>query len=107
MDGSALLATTIITDSILSNTSGGFDLVNTVVNGNHPNSATVTLSGPNLVMSSSGTISGTTPLNSDPRLGPLQNNGGPTPTMAQLPGSPAINVGVPVDGVTADQQECR
>jgi hypothetical protein len=26
----------------------------------------------------------------DPRLGPLQNNGGPTQTMALLPGSPAI-----------------
>jgi hypothetical protein len=26
----------------------------------------------------------------DPRLGPLQNNGGPTQTLALLPGSPAI-----------------
>jgi uncharacterized repeat protein (TIGR01451 family) len=30
----------------------------------------------------------------DPKLGPLQNNGGPTPTMALLPGSPAIDAGV-------------
>jgi hypothetical protein len=29
----------------------------------------------------------------DPRLGPLQNNGGPTQTMALLPGSPAIDAG--------------
>jgi hypothetical protein len=29
----------------------------------------------------------------DPKLGPLQNNGGPTPTMALLPGSPAIDAG--------------
>ncbi|MEZ4660463.1 MAG: choice-of-anchor Q domain-containing protein [Caldilineaceae bacterium] len=29
--------------------------------------------------------------NSDPKLGPLQNNGGPTPTHALLPGSPAID----------------
>ena len=29
----------------------------------------------------------------DPMLGPLQNNGGPTPTMALLPGSPAIGAG--------------
>jgi hypothetical protein len=29
----------------------------------------------------------------DPRLGPLQDNGGPTPTMALLPGSPAIDAG--------------
>jgi hypothetical protein len=33
----------------------------------------------------------TTPL--DPKLGPLQNNGGPTQTMALLPGSPAIDAG--------------
>ena len=31
------------------------------------------------------------PLN--PMLGPLANNGGPTQTMALLPGSPAINAG--------------
>ncbi|MFQ5615898.1 MAG: choice-of-anchor Q domain-containing protein, partial [Anaerolineales bacterium] len=29
----------------------------------------------------------------DPMLGPLQNNGGPTPTHALLPGSPAIDNG--------------
>jgi hypothetical protein len=29
----------------------------------------------------------------DPKLGPLQNNGGPTATMALLPGSPAIDAG--------------
>jgi hypothetical protein len=32
-------------------------------------------------------------LSADPLLGPLQNNGGPTPTMALLPGSPAIDAG--------------
>ena len=31
--------------------------------------------------------------NTDPLLGPLQNNGGPTETMALLPGSPAIDAG--------------
>jgi hypothetical protein len=30
----------------------------------------------------------------DPHLGPLQNNGGPTPTMALLPGSPALDAGL-------------
>jgi hypothetical protein len=29
----------------------------------------------------------------DPHLGPLQDNGGPTPTLALLPGSPALDVG--------------
>ncbi|QJW98370.1 right-handed parallel beta-helix repeat-containing protein [Frigoriglobus tundricola] len=31
----------------------------------------------------------------DPKLGPLQNNGGPTLTMALLPGSPALDAGGP------------
>jgi hypothetical protein len=37
--------------------------------------------------------------NTDPNLGPLQNNGGPTPTMALLPESAAIDSGNP-DGCT-------
>jgi hypothetical protein len=41
---------------------------------------------------------------SDPFLGPLADNGGPTPTMALLPGSPAIDAGVPIAGVTTDQR---
>jgi hypothetical protein len=34
-------------------------------------------------------------INTDPLLGPLQDNGGPTVTHALLPGSPAINAGDP------------
>jgi hypothetical protein len=34
-------------------------------------------------------------INTDPQLGPLQDNGGPTFTHALLPGSPAINAGDP------------
>jgi predicted outer membrane repeat protein len=34
-------------------------------------------------------------INTDPMLGPLQNNGGPTLTHALLPGSPAIDAGDP------------
>ena len=34
-------------------------------------------------------------INTDPMIGPLQNNGGPTLTHALLPGSPAINAGDP------------
>jgi hypothetical protein len=40
----------------------------------------------------------------DPRLGPLQDNGGPTQTMALLPSSPAIDVGDPAQLGTADQR---
>lgn len=45
--------------------------------------------------------------NTNPLLGPLANNGGPTLTMALLPGSPAINAGdnalIP-GGITTDQR---
>ena len=49
-------------------------------------------------------LSGTmdNPLN--PQLGPLANNGGPTKTHALLAGSPAINKGVAVAGITTDQR---
>ena len=39
-----------------------------------------------------------------PGLAPLGYYGGPTATMALLPGSPAIGVGVAVSGVTTDQR---
>ncbi|MBI4770350.1 MAG: CSLREA domain-containing protein [Chloroflexi bacterium] len=40
----------------------------------------------------------------DPRLGPLQDNGGPTFTHALLPDSPAIDAGNPADCALADQR---
>jgi hypothetical protein len=40
----------------------------------------------------------------DPRLGPLQDNGGPTDTMAPLAGSPALNAGDPDQLGTPDQR---
>jgi hypothetical protein len=42
--------------------------------------------------------------NMDPNLGPLQNNGGPTETMALLPGSPAIDSGNPAGCTDAHGQ---
>ena len=42
-------------------------------------------------------------LNTDPMLGPLKDNGGPTPTMALLSGSPAIDKGKSF-GVATDQR---
>jgi hypothetical protein len=42
-----------------------------------------------------GNLLGTPANPLDPRLGPLQNNGGPTSTHALLDGSPAINAGDP------------
>ena len=38
-------------------------------------------------------LAGSTAVPLDPKLGPLQNNGGPTLTIALLAGSPALNAG--------------
>ncbi|MFI5455528.1 MAG: beta strand repeat-containing protein, partial [Isosphaerales bacterium] len=40
----------------------------------------------------------------DPGLAPLGDYGGPTQTVALLPGSPAIGAGIAVNGVTRDQR---
>jgi hypothetical protein len=49
-----------------------------------------------------GTITGS-PLTSDPQLGALANNGGPTPTMALPLSSPAVDKGI-AGGLTTDQR---
>ena len=56
-------------------------------------------------------LGGTAPLscggtipNANPRLGPLQNNGGPTPTHALLPGSLAIEAGTNAGCPATDQR---
>ncbi len=52
-----------------------------------------------------GAYSGTNNLiGGDPLLAPLGNYGGPTQTMALLPGSPAIGMGTAVSGITTDQR---
>ena len=92
---------------------GNLTLDNTIVAGNTSGASDNDISGPvqpssayNLIGDGSGitnltdlkepalsNLIGTTtdPLN--PLLGPLANNGGPTQTMALLPGSPAIDAG--------------
>jgi hypothetical protein len=45
--------------------------------------------------------------NTDPRLGPLRDNGGPTLTMALLPGSPAIDAVIRVAARAARVTRCR
>src|SRR5262249_44043164 len=40
----------------------------------------------------------------DPKLGPLADNGGPTQTMALLPGSPALNAAGPALAPATDQR---
>ena len=68
--------------------------------------ATVTSLGYNLSGDAGGgflTVTGDQ-INTDPMLGPLQNNGGPTFTHALLTGSPAIDKGKNFSGSTTDQR---
>ena len=89
-------------------------LRNTIIAGNNPSgpptpapevsdifidgvSGILISAGYNLIGTTTGAAPGsfiaTDLLNANPKLGPLQNNGGPTLTMALLPGSPAIDAG--------------
>jgi hypothetical protein len=84
---------------------GELDLLNTIVF--NPNSGAATkddvsgtidraqgdLFGSAVTIAAGGNLGGNQ-LNTNPLLGPLQNNGGPTATMALLPGSPALGAGV-------------
>ena len=67
-------------NTIIANSSSGVDCANLGTIGTNKN---------NLVMDGSCSPA----LSGDPKLGPLQNNGGPTQTMALLAGSPALNAG--------------
>jgi hypothetical protein len=57
-----------------------------------------------LVNGALGNQVGTTAAPIDPRLGPLEDNGGPTPTMALLSGSPAIDAGSNTNPSAFDQR---
>ncbi|NJM76082.1 MAG: hypothetical protein HC852_10160, partial [Acaryochloridaceae cyanobacterium RU_4_10] len=70
------------------------------------------VSGGNNLVGQNGTVGGFPTIASDiiltrpigEVLGPLADNGGPTQTQALLAGSPAIDAGTPVDGITTDQR---
>ncbi len=104
------------------NSGGGIDnrgmaTLNNIIVANSPSGSDVTNITPGTITGShnlietpitgggSNTLTGT--IMADPLLGPLQNNGGPTQTMALRPGSPAINAGdnalIPA-GITTDQR---
>jgi len=77
-------ASATIQNSIVANSSGGNC------------SGAITSKGYNVSSDGTCRLSGPGDMhNTDPLLGPLQNNGGPTQTMALLPGSPAIDAGNP------------
>src|SRR5207249_128652 len=83
----------------IANSGPVFILKNTIlsypsVGTNGYNSGTLTDSGFCLSSDRSVTLNGPgSSTNTNPMLGPLASNGGPTLTMALLPGSPAIDAG--------------
>jgi hypothetical protein len=90
---------------------GGLQMFDTILAGNSANSApdldgALTSLGHNLVGNTTGGsgFAASDLLNVNPRLGPLQNNGGPTQTMALLAGSPAIDAGDSSGAPTYDQR---
>src|SRR6267143_1378239 len=82
---------------------GTFEIKNTIIKAGisganiFNNGGTVTSLGYNLSSDNGGGFltAGGDQINTDPMLGPLQDNGGPTFTNIPLPGSPAINAGDP------------
>jgi hypothetical protein len=87
--------------------SAGTHLFNTLLSDNTSNNVTGTITdmGHNLSSDHSCSFTGSGSLtNTDPKLGPLANNGGPTLTMALLPGSPAIDAGSAVGAPATDQR---
>ena len=91
-------------NSIVANSSAGGNCAGTIAS-----------NGFNLSSDNSCNLNGAGDLNgTDPLLGPLQNNGGPTPTMSLSSGSRAIDAGNPMgcsDGeghpLTTDQRGAR
>jgi hypothetical protein len=85
----------------------GASLMNTLLSGNTPTNCIGAVTDANHSLSSDGSCAFTnlgSLNNTDPRLGPLADNGGPTWTIALLPGSPAIDAGVAVGAPATDQR---
>ncbi|MCY2940085.1 MAG: hypothetical protein NTV50_00270, partial [Planctomycetota bacterium] len=80
--GSINTATLSIANTIIANSTSG---------GDYAGNGAIGINTNNLV--EDGTLPGTSEITGDPKLGPLQNNGGPNLTMALLNGSAAIGAG--------------
>ena len=86
--------------------SSGSSLINTILAGGGGNcSGTLADLGHNLSSDGTCSFTGTGSMNNtDPKIGPLANNGGPTLTIALLPGSPAIDAADPASAPATDQR---
>ena len=105
----ARTAQTTLQNTIVDTGTGDADLVSNKSASITPanlSAATATLGSDDIVRASvtvdGGTITGTA-LTTNPLLGPLADNGGPTLTMAPGPASPAIDAGS-ASGLTTDQR---
>jgi hypothetical protein len=106
----ARVASVVLRQSILADDVGSVDLASVKTAYITPaplGTATANVSASDLVQTMAareqGTITGN-PLTSDPLLGRLANNGGPTQTLALKPGSPAIDVVPQLHGCPAADQ---
>ena len=117
LNGTLLLINTTIAQNTstvrgggLANHEGTVILLNTIMGGNATNGdcfGTIVSQGHNLIEDPTGcdVVTGPTDLpNTDPLLGPLQCNGGPTLTHALLPGSPTIDAGDDAAAPDTDQR---
>ena len=89
-DGAGNTATVVSNNTIVADSNTGVDFVATTNDGGTAPSIT---GGNNLVESNSGVPGGVISVTDDPKLGPLQDNGGPTPTMAITSDSVAFDAG--------------
>ena len=101
----------ILVNSILGADTGGTELVNdqpvSTTAGTNLGISVLLATEPNLVQSflnTGGTFTNSGVIATNPMLGPLVDNGGPTPTMALLPGSPAANAGDALLAPATDQR---
>ncbi len=119
--GTAIFTNVTVSDNSpggISTANAQSQLRNSIIAGNRAFSSTRDIFGPitslgyNLVgdgrdatiVETTGDQIGTAANPLDPLLGPLQDNGGSTPTHALLPGSTAIDKGGSADGLTTDQR---
>jgi hypothetical protein len=93
--------------NIVNGGTASINVKNTVLAGNLSNNCvgTITSQGHNLEDAATCSFSGPGDLsNTNPIIGPLTDNGGPTPTHALLFGSPAINAGTNINCPSVDQR---